>query len=152
MVRFYFLYKVAVIAFFVLFIYKSTEAMHPLVTEDAGTLEKSGLQLEFKYEYERDALNYISRDYRECLIGYLEGQSPFGKVWQIDETHNLGTGLVYGITDNTDIMLGVPYKRNNSRTRRLYYSGPLQGFRLKYLDVTSGLTDASAEIKWNFMS
>jgi hypothetical protein len=64
-----------------------TFAAHPLVTDDTGTQGKGHLQIEINSEFSSN------------------------KEETIEETGTeTGIGLCYGITDKTDIVIGIPYQ------------------------------------------
>ncbi len=96
-----------------------SHASHPLITDDAGTMGKSNAQIEFNFEFSYD---------KERDNGI-----------KIKETGTeIASFLSYGIADNIDIVLGVPY----------------QWFRIKedgvLTEKENGLSDVSLEIKWRF--
>lgn len=88
-------------------------AAHPLITDDTGTQGKGKFQLELNSEYGVDKEDGVTT-----------------KVFEFAPT------LSYGLTDNIDIVIGVPYQH------------------IKVEDTTtvkeSGVADSSFEIKWRF--
>ncbi len=103
-----------------MFIYSTTAfAAHPLITDDTGTQGKGKFQVEVNSEFNYD---------REKEEGVTTKETG-GEVAAI---------LSYGIVDNLDIVLGIPY----------------QWFRVKEDgDVTfkeDGISDMSLELKWRF--
>lgn len=96
-----------------------SHAAHPLITDDAGTMGKSNAQIEFNFEFSHDK----ERD---------------NGVKTKETGAEIASFLSYGITDNVDIVLGVPY----------------QWFRIKddgdLVEKQNGVSDVSLEIKWRF--
>lgn len=94
-------------------------AAHPLITDDTGTQGKGKFQIEINSEFFRDKETADGVSFKE--IG--------GEI---------STVLSYGLADNVDIVLGVPY----------------QWFKLKEEGVTvekeSGISDIALEVKWRF--
>lgn len=94
-------------------------AAHPLITDDTGTQGKGKFQLEFngQYDSKKDNVNGIS----------------------VDNTggHTL-TILSYGIIDNTDLVLTVPY-----------LWGRVEENGLATYDE-KGFSDTTLEVKWRF--
>ena len=89
-------------------------ATHPLVTDDAGTQGKGKFQLEL-----------VGQNSRNNEDGVKSNATQITPI------------LTYGIVDNVDIILGVPYQR----------------FRTKDADDTfseDGFSDASLDLKWRF--
>jgi len=89
-------------------------AAHPLITDDAGTQGKGGWQLELNGEYSHDNQNSVS-------------ESEF----QIAAT------LTYGVTDNIDLAIGLPYLRLRSKEAGETVSA-------------SGFSDIPVYAKWRF--
>jgi hypothetical protein len=96
-------------------------AAHPLITDDTGTQGKGKFQVEVNSEFNYD---------REKEEGVTTKETG-GEI---------GTILSYGILDNIDIVVGIPF----------------QWFRVKEdNDLTtknkeSGISDLSLEVKWRF--
>jgi hypothetical protein len=94
-------------------------AAHPLITDDTGTQGKGKAQIEINSEFSRD---------KEKEDG----------VTVKERGGELATIISYGITDNADIVLGIPY----------------QWFRIKEdgdtVEKEDGLSDMSLELKWRF--
>jgi len=94
-------------------------AAHPLITDDTGTQGKGKFQLEVNGEFNYD---------KETEEGVTTKETG-GEVAAI---------LSYGIVDNLDIVLGVPY----------------QWFKVKedgdVTDKEDGISDMSLELKWGF--
>mgnify|MGYP000252833323 CR=1 FL=1 len=97
----------------------SAFAAHPLITDDTGTQGKGRFQLEVNSEVNYD---------KESEAG-VKTKTTGGEV---------GTIISYGIIDNVDIVLGVPY----------------QWFKVKEDGETisreKGISDISLELKWRF--
>ncbi|MEW6116102.1 MAG: transporter [Nitrospirota bacterium] len=95
-----------------------TYAAHPLITDDTGTMGKGKFQVEVNSEFSYDKE-------KEDGITTKERMSE------------LSTILSYGIVDNVDVVLVVPY----------------QWIRTKEDGVTTsvdGISDISLEVKWRF--
>jgi len=107
------------VLFFVVGLAATSHAAHPLITDDAGTQGKGKFQLEVNGEF-----NYDKETEEEVTT-----KETGGEVAPI---------LSYGIVDNLDIVLGVPY----------------QWFRVKedgdVTDKEDGISDMSLELKWRF--
>lgn len=95
------------------FLYNGAFAAHPLITDDTGTQGKGKFQLELNSEYGIDSENGTKT-----------------------KTFEIAPILSYGLTENIDVVLGVPYQR------------------IKNEDVVdtkaSGISDTSIEVKWRF--
>lgn len=113
------MFKRIVTAVVVLLWAGSAFGAHPLITDDTGTQGKKKFQLEVNSEFNYD---------KETEEGVTTKETG-GEVAAI---------LSYGIVDNLDIILGVPY----------------QWFKVKEGgDVVSkgkGISDISLELKWRF--
>ena len=89
-------------------------AYHPLITDDTGTQGKGKFQLEVNGEYGHEKEDGVTTN-----------------------TTQTATALTYGIIDNVDIALGIPY----------------QQIRTKDSEGTTrhdGLSDLSIDLKWRF--
>lgn len=87
---------------------------HPLITDDTGTQGKSKFQLEVNSEYAHEDEDGVTED-----------------------TTEVAAILSYGVADNLDVVLGLPY----------------QHIRVKESDLSvteSGISDMSLEVKWRF--
>jgi hypothetical protein len=97
----------------------SVFAAHPLITDDTGTQGKGRFQLEVNSEVNYD---------KESEAG-VKTKTTGGEM---------GTIISYGIIDNVDIVLGVPY----------------QWFKVKEDGETisreKGISDITLELKWRF--
>jgi len=87
---------------------------HPLITDDTGTQGKGGLQVE---------------------VNGMLGHDRDGVVTQ--KAREAGTMLSYGLFDNADVVLGIPYQHISTKDR-----GGSQRHR--------GISDLSLELKWRF--
>ena len=107
------------VLFFAVGLVATSHAAHPLITDDTGTQGKGKFQLEVNGEF-----NYDKETEEEVTT-----KETGGEVAPI---------LSYGIADNLDIVLGVPY----------------QWFRVKedgdVTDKEDGISDMSLELKWRF--
>lgn len=91
-----------------------SHAAHPLITDDTGTQRKGKVQLEVNSEFAHEKEDGAAEDGFEFV-----------------------TVLSYGLADNVDIVLGIPY----------------QHIRLKedgQKSTEDGLSDISLELKWRF--
>jgi len=89
-------------------------AFHPLITDDTGTQGKGKFQLEVNGEYGHDNEDGV-----------------------IKNTTQVATTLTYGIIDNVDVAIGIPY----------------QYIRTKDSEGTTrhdGVSDLSIDLKWRF--
>ncbi|MCX8030313.1 MAG: transporter [Thermodesulfovibrionales bacterium] len=89
-------------------------AAHPLITDDAYTVGRGKGEIEFTFEYS---------SYKESEINL--------------KTYDIGATLTYGILENLDLILTLPY----------------QQYRLKAEGETfkeKGISDVSVELKWQF--
>lgn len=98
-------------------------AAHPLVTDDTGTQGKGKFQLEVNSEFTYDKERVFDEDAGEHVTEKTTGGE-------------LATVLSYGITDNLDIVLGLPYQWNKVKK-----GGTAES------DV-DGISDISLEAKW----
>ena len=96
-----------------------SQAAHPLITDDTGTQGKGKFQLELNGQCDTD---------KETVEG-VDVKTTGGQF---------ATTLSYGIVDNIDLLLGLPY----------------QWGKVKEDDVTSyeenGISDMVLEVKWRF--
>ncbi|PIS38262.1 MAG: transporter [Nitrospirae bacterium CG_4_9_14_3_um_filter_53_35] len=99
----------------VIFLWSETAfASHPLITDDTDTQGKGKFQLEVNGEYAHEDEDGVTENATE-----------------------IATMLSYGIADNIDIVLGIPYQ--DMRTKD---PGTTSG--------ESGIADTSLEFKWRF--
>jgi len=87
---------------------------HPLVTDDAGTQGKGKFQFELDGEHSRNNEDGVK-----------------GNTTQITPV------LTYGIVDNIDIVLGIPYQHRRTKDADNRFS-------------ENGFSDASLDLKWRF--
>jgi len=103
----------------VLFVPAASWAAHPLITDDAGTQGKGKFQLEVNGQYDSD---------KETVSG-VSVKSTGGQA---------GSTLSYGVIDNADLVLNVPY-----------VWGKVTEDGVSVYDE-KGLSDISFEVKWRF--
>ena len=89
-------------------------AAHPLITDDTGTQGKGKFQIELNYEFDHEDTDGVE-----------------------ENLHDLSTIVSYGIIDNLDLVVGLPYqfvttKEGGAKTRE------------------DGLSDMTLELKWRF--
>lgn len=100
-------------------LFTAAYAAHPLITDDSGTQGKGKFQLEVNSEFARE---------KETEDGVTTKETG-GEA---------ATILSYGITDNADLVLGLPY----------------QWFKTKEdgdtVEKEDGILDMSLELKWRF--
>lgn len=113
------IYSVCIIAALTLFFSVKAEAYHPLITDDTGTQGKGKSQVEVQAEFTKD------RSDSDGVVNKSKG-SLFTAVYS------------YGLTENLDIIFGMPYQFNRS-----YEDGALT-------EKHSGISDISLEMKWRF--
>lgn len=94
-------------------------AAHPLITDDAGTQGKGKFQLEVNGQYDSD----------KETVGGVSVKSTGGQV---------GSTLSYGIIENADLVLNVPY----------VWGKVTEGGVSTYNE--KGFSDVSFEVKWRF--
>ncbi|MFH0789770.1 MAG: transporter [Pseudomonadota bacterium] len=104
-----------IITMVVVFLWSGTAlAAHPLITDDTGTQGKGKFQLELNGAY-----------------GYENERGV------TEDTIQITTALTYGIIDNIDVILGIPYqyiKTKDSAT----------------ITREDGISDLSIDLKWRF--
>lgn len=114
-----FVLVVSIITLIQLICLSNSFAAHPLITDDTGTQGKGKFQVEVNSE-----LNYDREKEEGVRIKEAGGE--------------IATIFSYGIVDNVDIVLGMPF----------------QWFRIKedseLTSRNSGLSDLSLELKWRF--
>ncbi|HTG00077.1 MAG TPA: transporter [Nitrospirota bacterium] len=108
-------FQLAVLSGALFFMSPSVWAAHPLITDDTGTQGKGKFQLEVNGEYDHD---------QEGGVKTTGGQAA--------------TTLSYGIIDNIDVILGLPYAWNK-----------IQAGGVTLADE-KGISDSLIEIKWRF--
>jgi hypothetical protein len=114
------LIQAAIIAgLFVVVPYSSAFAAHPLITDDSGTQGKGKFQLEVNGQYDSD---------KETVNG-VSIKSTGGQA---------GATVSYGVTENTDLVLNLPYAW-----------GKVKEDGITVYDA-NGFSDASFEVKWRF--
>ena len=111
--------RILIAAVITVFMTGTSFAAHPLITDDTGTQGKGKFQLEVNSEFTYD---------KETEDGVTTKETG-GEV---------ATILSYGLIDNVDIVLGVPYQWKKDKEDS---------------EVTSkedGISDMSLELKWRF--
>lgn len=115
---------VKVFSFFLLFtiyfsLFTVSFASHPLITDDTGTQGKGKFQLEINGETSYD---------KEKESGIT-----------VKETGSEAAAVVsYGVLDNLDVVVGLPYQWNKTKEDSDVVSGE------------DGISDMSLEVKWMF--
>lgn len=89
-------------------------ATHPLITDDTGTQGKGNYQLEVNSEFGQSDGDGLKKD-----------------------TISVATILSYGIVDQLDVILGVPYQQIRTEDS-------------KSITTERGISDTSLEVKWRF--
>lgn len=92
---------------------------HPLITDDTGTQGRGRYELELNGQYDRD---------KELV----DGASVKAATWQA------GASLSYGLGDEADLVVGIPYQWLRTREDHAVVS------------KEGGLSDATVELKWRF--
>lgn len=92
----------------------SAFAAHPLITDDTGTQGKGKFQLEINGQYDHDTNEGVTTNTTEIVAAFS-----------------------YGLIDNVDLVLGLPYQFIKTRDAA-------SSFR------EDGISDASLELKWRF--
>jgi len=103
----------------VLFVPAAVWAAHPLITDDSGTQGKGKFQLEVNGQYDSD-------------------KETVGGVSVKSTGEQAGSTLSYGVIDNADLVLNVPY-----------VWGKVTEDGVSVYDE-NGLSDISFEVKWRF--
>ena len=104
-------------------------AAHPLITDDTGTQGKGKFQLEVNSEFTKEKEQQYNSDEDKWETKKETGGE-------------LATVLSYGITDNVDIVLGLPYQWKKTKI-----DGVVTTDKTEQGDGTS---DMSLEVKWRF--
>ena len=103
-----------VVFFTVLFWSGLVFGAHPLITDDAGTLGKGKFQLELNGKYDHT-----------------------DKYGVTEKTTEIATALGYGVTNNIDIVLGIPYQYTRTEDSDT-------------ANTEDGISDTSIDLKWRF--
>lgn len=103
----------------VLFSAAASFAAHPLITDDTGTQGKGKFQIEVNSEFTYD---------KETEEG-VSIKETGGKV---------ATVLSYGVVDNVDIVVGLPYQWTKTKENE------------EVISDENGISDISIEMKWRF--
>jgi len=104
-------------------------AAHPLITDDTGTQGKGKFQLEVNSEFSHEKEQQYNAD---------------DDRWETKKETGgeLATILSYGITDNADIVLGLPYQWKKTRIDGVVTTDATE--------QGDGISDMSLEVKWRF--
>ncbi len=102
---------------------------HPLITDDTGAQGKGKFQLEVNSEFTYEKERQYNTD---------EGKWETKK----EKGSELATILSYGVTDNVDIVLGLPYQWEKTKI-----DGVVTTDKTEQGD---GIADMSLEVKWRF--
>lgn len=105
---------------FILFSAGNAFALHPLITDDAGTMGKGKAQIETGGQY-----SYDKEHIEDGVTRKIQGG-------QVSAT------LTYGLVDGVDLVLGIPYLWSKTR------EDDAVTFR------TDGFSDVSFDLKWRF--
>ncbi|WP_333654148.1 transporter [Dissulfurispira sp.] len=106
-----------------------SHAAHPLITDDTGTQGKGKFQIEINSEFTYD---------KEKEKVFDEDAGDYVTETKKTTGGELATILSYGITDNLDIVIGLPYQWSKVKK-----NGTVEW------DV-DGISDMSLEAKWRF--
>jgi hypothetical protein len=111
--------KTFLAAVFILFASSTSFAAHPLITDDTGTQGKGNFQIELNSEFTTD------RETEDDITTKETG----GEV---------ATIVSYGLIDNADLVIGLPYQWTKTREDGESTSDE------------DGIGDMSLEVKWRF--
>ncbi len=109
---------------FLFFCVSEAYAAHPLITDDTGTQGKGKLQVEVNSEFTSD---------KETEDGVVTKETG-GEV---------ATILSYGLIDNADIVIGLPYQWHKVKVDGVVDPEDPAA-------KTDGISDMSLEVKWRF--
>ena len=126
--------KVRGFLFFLLFtvhfsLFTASYAAHPLITDDTGTQGKGKIQMEVNSEFTKEKKEQYNTDEAKWETKKETGSE-------------LATILSYGITDTTDIVLGLPYQWKKTRIDGVVTTDATE--------QGDGISDMSLEVKWRF--
>lgn len=104
-------------------------AAHPLITDDTGTQGKGKFQLEINSEFTKEK---------------EQQYNPDEAKWETKKETGgeLATIISYGIMDNLDIVLGLPYQWKKTRIDGVVTTDATE--------QGDGISDMSLEVKWRF--
>lgn len=97
-----------------IFMAETSFALHPLVTEDTGVQGKGKTEIEMGMEHNRES---------------EDGQTQ--------KTSSITATIAYGLNDNMDLILGIPYQNIRTKTSAL-------------TSDEEGIADTIVELKWRF--
>ena len=104
-------------------------AAHPLITDDTGTQGKGKFQLEVNSEFTKEKEQQYNTDEEKWETKKETGGE-------------MATILSYGITDNVDFVLGLPYQWKKTRIDGVITTNATE--------QGDGISDVSLEVKWRF--
>lgn len=125
-------------------------AFHPLITDDSGTQGKGKFELEFAFQHDHDNYYWLDTAPQSYVDDFLELNSVTGRRHTRDDMNQVSFGVTYGIVDNLDVAIGIPYQHVRSKERRNFIDGNFQFLYLKTSSIASGLSDVNVELKWKF--
>lgn len=123
------MFKENIVMFVVLLWAGSVYAAHPLITDDTGTQGKGKFQIEVNNEftYEKE------RQYNTDEAKWETKKETGGE---------LATVLSYGVADNADVILGLPYQWKKTKIDGVVTADAAE--------QGDGVSDMSLEVKWRF--
>jgi len=121
--------KRILVVFAVLISYGTAFGAHPLITDDTGTQGKGKIQMEVNSEFTKEKEQQYNTDEAKWETKKETGGE-------------LATILSYGITDNTDIVLGLPYQWKKTSIDGVVTTDATE--------QSDGISDMSLEVKWRF--
>ncbi|MBI5212107.1 MAG: transporter [Nitrospirae bacterium] len=107
----------------------SAFAAHPLISDDTGTQGKGKFQIEVNSEFTYEKEQQYNTDEEKWETKKETGGE-------------LATILSYGVTDNVDVVLGLPYRWKKARINGVVTTDPTE--------QGDGISDMSLEVKWRF--
>ena len=123
------MFKKVLIILAVLISYSAAFAAHPLITDDTGTQGKGKIQIEVNSEFIKEKEQQYNTDEAKWETKKETGGE-------------LATILSYGITDNVDFILGLPYQWKKTRIDGAVTSDATE--------QGDGISDMSLEVKGRF--
>ncbi len=106
--------RILLAALITLFMAKTGFALHPLITEDTGVQGKGKTEIEMGFEQARESEDGTTQT-----------------------TSSATVTVAYGLKDNVDLILGIPYQYIRTKTQELTSN-------------ENGTADIVAEMKWKF--
>ncbi len=123
------MFKKVLIMLAVLISYSAAFAAHPLITDDTGTQGKGKIQIEVNSEFMKEKEQQYNTDEAKWETKKETGGE-------------LATIISYGITDNVDFVLGLPYQWKKTRIDGAVTSDATE--------QGDGISDMSLEVKGRF--